>query len=110
MHAESFVISVRLEQVAGGSEQLQADQGRHESTDEEEESDGQHVEDGDALVVLGQQPALQAVVSIDVMLFRHYMLFGYDDIRYCGTHFVFPCFTAGALPGAAAAPAGDCKL
>ena len=54
VHGEELVVGVGLHQVAGGSEQLEADEQGEEAADEKEERDRDQVEKRDALVVGGQ--------------------------------------------------------
>jgi len=56
VHGEKLVVSIGLDEVTGGSEQLEADEQREESTDEKEEGDGEEIKQRDALVVGGEQP------------------------------------------------------
>ena len=61
VHGEQLVIGVRRDQVALRRQQLDADQRGEGAADEEEQRDREQVEQRDALVVLGQQPRLEAV-------------------------------------------------
>ena len=62
VHGEELVIGVGLHQVAGGGQQLEADEQREEAADEKEERDRDQIEQGDALVVGGQKPRIDAVL------------------------------------------------
>ncbi len=61
MHGEHLIVDVRFEQVAGGGGQFEPDHGCEDPAEEEEEGDGDEIEDGDPLVVRGEQPTLQTV-------------------------------------------------
>ena len=54
MSGKESVVDVRLHQVAGRCRQLEADEGGHETADGKEKRDGDQIEDGYPLVVLGQ--------------------------------------------------------
>ncbi len=64
---EDLVIGVRLEEVALRRQQLKPDEQRVDAAQEEEERDGPQVEQGDALVVLRQEPRLDAVLLVQVV-------------------------------------------
>ena len=68
VHGEELVVGVGLHQVARRSQQFQPDQQGEKSSDEKEESDGQQVEQRDALVVDRKQPGLDAVFLVEIIL------------------------------------------
>src|SRR6516164_6764283 len=68
MHGEEFVVGFGRDQGAGGSEQVNPDQGGKEAANEEKERDRGEVEQRNALVVRGQQPRADAIRGIEVML------------------------------------------
>src|SRR5207248_2139564 len=75
VHGEELVVGVRLHQVPGGSQQLEADKQRKEAADEKEERDRDQIEQGDALVVGGEKPRSDAVLLIQII----FPLDGSDD-------------------------------
>ncbi len=66
VHGEHLVIGVRRHQVAGRGQQFQADHPGKKATDKEEDRDRDQIEDRDALVISGEQPALQAVFLVQI--------------------------------------------
>ena len=58
---EQLVVSLRGDQVARRGQQLQANHGGEDAAQKEKETDGAEIQQRDALVVLGQQPGLDAV-------------------------------------------------
>ena len=68
VHGEKLVVSIGLHQVAGRRQQFQPDQQGKEPPNEEEESNREQVEQRDALVVRGQQPGLDAIFLVQVVL------------------------------------------
>ena len=68
VHGEQLVVGVRRDQVALRRQQLQADQRGEDAAQEEEQRDGDQVQQRDALVVLGEQPRLEAVAGVQVIL------------------------------------------
>ena len=85
VHGEELVVGVGLDEVAGGGEQFETDEQGEESADEEEERDGEQVEQGDALVVGGEQPRADTVVLVEIIL----ALYGLNG---CGCHTHSPDF------------------
>ena len=67
VHGEETVVGIRLHQIAGRCRQLDADRNRHESADQKEHTDGDQIENGDAFVILGQQPGLHAVLDVEIV-------------------------------------------
>ena len=94
VHGEQFVVSIGLEQLAVGREQVQPDQRCKQAANEEEERDGKQVQDRDPLVVLRQQPRSDSVIVVQEMPFGHHRL----NDRCCGTHGFFPDGFAGRVP------------
>ena len=81
VHGEQLVVGIGLHQVARRSEQFQPDQQGEESADKEKDSDRHQVQQGDPLVVHGQQPRLDAIVLVQIVLaFVGYCCGGHD---YC---------------------------
>ena len=68
VHGEQLVVGVGRNQVTSRGEQLQADQHGEEAADPEHHGDRDEIKDRDALVVCGQQPRLDAVVGVQVVL------------------------------------------
>ena len=68
VHGEKLVVSIGLDEIAGGREQFEADEQGEESADEKEESDGDEIEQRDALVVGREQPRADAILLIQVIL------------------------------------------
>ena len=68
VHGEELVVGFRAHQVALGREQLHADQRGEGASDEEEHADREQVQNGDALMVLGEEPRCQAMTRVEVML------------------------------------------
>src|SRR5205085_4317824 len=56
MHGEQLVVSVGLNKVARGSEQFETNQQGEQSANKEEEGNRSQVEQGNALMVGGEQP------------------------------------------------------
>src|SRR5581483_6029605 len=52
-------------------QQFQPDQGGGETADEEHGGNGDQVEDGDALMIGGEEPGLDAVVGVQIVLAFH---------------------------------------
>ena len=103
VHGEELVIGVGLNQIASRSQQFQPDEQREKSTDEKEKSNGQQVEQRDALVVNSQQPGLDAVFLVEIILaFRCDCCGGHCYCTFCS------CGLSpdGATVGPPAAPAG----
>ncbi len=67
VHGEELVVGVRIDQVALRRQQLQPDQPGEDAPEEEHHGDGDDVENGDALMVLGEQPGLPAVLRVQVI-------------------------------------------
>src|SRR6266550_1915266 len=80
VHGEELVVSVGLNKIAGGSEQLKANQQGEQSADKEEERNRSQVEQRNALVVGGKQPRPYAVLLVQIIL-------AFGDGIYCGSHF-----------------------
>ncbi len=103
VHGEELVVSIGLHQVARRSQQLQPDQQGKKSSNEKEESDGQQVEQRDALVIDRKQPGLDAIFLVEIILaFR-------GDC--CGGHCYCTLVSCGFAPdgttvGPPAAPEG----
>src|SRR5712671_2625591 len=66
MHGEKLVVSVGLDEVAGGRKQLEADEQGKKSANEKEKRDRDEIEQGDAFVVGGEQPRPDAVLLVQV--------------------------------------------
>jgi len=64
---EHLVVGVRLHQVAERRQKLKPDGRGVGAADGEEEGHADQVEDGDPLVILRQQPRLDAVVGVEVV-------------------------------------------
>src|SRR5712664_4762881 len=71
MHGEKLVIGFRRHQITGGREEVNADQGGENAADEEENGDRAEIQEGDTLVVGGEQPRFEAVRGVQVVLVRH---------------------------------------
>ena len=67
VHGEELVVGLRLHHVALRRDQLEADEGGEDAADREHHGDARQVEEGDALVVRGQQPRLHAVAHVQVV-------------------------------------------
>ena len=78
VHGEQLVVGVGLHQIAGRSQQLQADQQGEKSADEEEERDRHQIQQRNPLVVGGEQPGLDAVFLVQI-------IFAFGDDR-CASH------------------------
>ena len=78
---EQLVISVRGNQVALGSEQLQANQGGERSAEKEEKRDGHQIHQRDAFMILRKQPALDAVIDVQVI---------FASFKCCRNHMCLP--------------------
>jgi hypothetical protein len=65
---EQLVVGFGQDQIALGRHQIQAHHHRGRAADEEEKGDRKNVEDGDPLVVLGQQPALDRIGGVQIRL------------------------------------------
>ena len=99
VHGEHLVVGVRGHQVGLRRQQLKADETGHGAADEEEEGNRDEIEDRDALVVAGKQPALQPILIVQIRPLgetRRLLRRKLDDCR-CAH-----CFTT---PGPAAAGA-----
>src|SRR5687768_15506935 len=96
MHGEHLVVRVGREEVAGRRGQLETDQNGKRTAEEEEGGDPDQVEKCDPFVVFRQQPRLDAVADVQVVLAR----------QQWRVH----CAASGAVPAAIAdapgAPAG----
>ena len=68
VHGEQLVVGVGRDQVTRGRQQLQADHHGEESAQPEHRGDRDQVQDRDPLMIGGQQPRLDAVVGIQVIL------------------------------------------
>ena len=64
---EELVVGVGLDEVALRRRELEADADRHEAAEEEEDRDRDQIHDRDPLVVLRQQPRLEAVAVVQIM-------------------------------------------
>jgi len=64
VHGEQLVIGLRTDQIALRRQQLHANQRGEGAADKEEQGDGGEVQQADALVVLGKEPALEAVTGV----------------------------------------------
>jgi len=71
VHGEELVVSFGGDQITGGREEVDADQGGENAADEEENGDRAEIQEGDALVVGGEQPRFEAVRGVQVVLVRH---------------------------------------
>ncbi len=97
VHGEEFVVSVGLHQVARRSQQFQADEQGKESSNKEEESDGKQIQQRNALVVNREQPGLDAIFLVEVVLaFRG---------NCCGGHFYCTFGSCGLASGGTTAGA-----
>src|SRR5207253_11483424 len=67
VHGEELVVCLRLHHVARGRDQLQADQGGEDAADGEHDRDAGQVEEGDPLVVGGEEPGADAVADVEVV-------------------------------------------
>src|SRR5262249_37021190 len=67
VHREELVVGLRADEVARRSQELEADQQREDSAEDEEERNREKVEQGDPLVIAGEQPRLQAVAVAQVI-------------------------------------------
>ncbi len=76
VHGEQLVVGLRLHQVARRGQQLQPHQHREGAPHEEHQGDRDQVEDGDALVVGGEEPRLPPEVGAQVVLARQGWLGG----------------------------------
>ena len=70
MHGEELVVGFWSDQRAVGSQQVDADHSGEDAADKEEERDGNQVEEGDAFVVGGEQPRLNSVIGVEIMIAR----------------------------------------
>ena len=64
VHGKQFVVGLRLDQISLRRHQLEPDEGREDAADEKKESHGKQIEPGDAFMVGGQKPRLDAVADI----------------------------------------------
>src|SRR4029077_6571880 len=64
VQGEKLVEGVRMEKVVVRHCKLQADEKRFDSADDEEDQSGQHVENGDALVINGGKPCESVVRAL----------------------------------------------
>ncbi len=67
VHREELVVGVRRDEVPLRRRQLETDAHREQAAQQEHHRDRDQVHDRDPLVVLGQQPRLQAVAVVQVM-------------------------------------------
>ena len=100
VNGEEPVIGVRFHQAALGRHQVQADDGDGAAADEEHRGDGEQVEDGDALVVPGQQPGDQAVRHVEVVWAR--LLGGGGKLTRFGNKRAHGCGCCGLMGGVVA--------
>ena len=68
VQGEEFVVGIGLYQVPGGSQQLQPDEQREESSDKKEKRNREQVEKRNAFVVRGEQPRCNAVLLVQISL------------------------------------------
>src|SRR3984957_15423320 len=98
MHGEELVVGIGGHQVRQRRQQLQADQPGKGAADKEEERDRNQIQHGDALVIAGEQPALEAVFAIEVAQLwqpSFFLVWKRDN----GTHwFTVPGTTGAVLP------------
>ncbi len=98
VHGEELVVSIGGNQIGQGRQQLQTDQAGKGATDKEEERDRDQIQHGDALVIAGEQPALEAVFAIEVAQLwqlSFFLVWKRDN----GTHlFTVPGTTGAVLP------------
>ena len=90
MHGEQLVIGIGLNQITGRSQQFQPDEQGKKSSNKEKERNRGEVQQGDTLVIGGEQPRTYAVLFIQIML-------AFSGYRNCGCH---------AIPSA---PAAACR-
>ena len=84
VHGEELVVGFRTDQHAAGGQEMNADHGGEDAANEEENRDGGEVEQGDALVVGGEQPRTDAgsVSGIQIMRIRQFRFWQWR----CGAH------------------------
>ncbi len=80
VHGEHLVVGLGRQQVARRRQQLEPDEHREEAADEEEDGDRREIQQRDALVVLRQQPRLQAVAVVQVV-HRFHVILGQRGLR-----------------------------
>ncbi len=73
VHGEKLVVGFRRNQCAGGRQKMDSNHGGEDSADEKENGHGTEIQQGDALVVGGEQPRTDAVGGIEVVLMRHFV-------------------------------------
>ena len=100
VHGKQLVIGVGRNHVARRSQQLQADQHGEEAADPEHGGDRDQVEQRDTLMVCRQQPRLDAVVRIQVVL-------AFDSL-YGGCHVTHLRVLGPYCTLDVSEPAGDC--
>ena len=67
VHREQLVVGLGLDEVAGGSDELQPDEDGERAAQEEHERHAGQIEQGDALVVGGEQPGLHAISHVEIV-------------------------------------------
>ena len=98
VHGEQFVVGLGGNQVTLRRQQVDADHHGKRAAQEKEQRDGNQVQQGDALVVGGEQPRAYAVLRVQIMLA------GQRSCRWRRAHGVL-FFSRAAGAGAAAPPA-----
>ena len=68
VHGEQLVVHIVAHEIAGGRREIQADEHGERAADEEEHRNGGEVEQRDALVVARQQPRLDAIAVVQIMV------------------------------------------
>ncbi len=95
VHGEELVVGFRRYQALGFDE-VQAHQDGEKAANEKHQSDGDEIEDGDALVVNGQQPGLHAVIHVEVIqaFFGRTLVAGHLGDQ-CGAHLLVTFLSSG---------------
>jgi len=68
---KKLVVGLGRNQGAGGREQMDANHGGQDAADEKEESHRTEPQQGDALMVGGEQPRTDAVGGVEIVLVGH---------------------------------------
>ncbi len=68
VHGEELVVGVVAHQIAGGRREIEANEDREGAADEEEERHRRQIQQGNALMVARQQPRLDAVAIVQVVV------------------------------------------
>ena len=71
VHGEELVVGLVRDEIAGRRRQVEPDQHGERAADEEEQRDGRQVQQRDALVIARQQPRLDAVAVVQIVMRRN---------------------------------------